>query len=59
MIGTGRFKDGRFGLVVVADFAMSATDVAEWRRSFEKAGLGRPRPTRLTSAAHTRLYDGR
>jgi hypothetical protein len=36
-MGMGRFKNGKFDLVVVANFAMSATDVAEWRRSFAKA----------------------
>ena len=36
-MGMGRFKNGRFDLVVVANFAMSATDVTEWRRSFAKA----------------------
>jgi hypothetical protein len=36
-MGMGRFKAGRFDLVVVANFAMTATDVAEWRRSFAKA----------------------
>jgi hypothetical protein len=35
--GTGRFKNGKFDLVVVASFAMTATDVTQWRRSFEKA----------------------
>ena len=36
-MGLGRFKAGRFDLVVVANFAMTATDVTEWRRSFAKA----------------------
>jgi von Willebrand factor type A domain-containing protein len=36
-MGLGRFKNGKFDLVVVANFAMSATDVTEWRRSFVKA----------------------
>jgi hypothetical protein len=36
-MGMGRFKNGRFDIVVVANFAMSATDVTEWRRSFAKA----------------------
>ena len=36
-MGMGRYRDGRFDLVVVANFAMSATDWTEWRRSFEKA----------------------
>ena len=36
-MGMGRFKNGRFDLVVVANFAMTATDVTEWRRSFQKA----------------------
>jgi hypothetical protein len=36
-MGMGRFKNGKFDLVVVANFAMSATDVTEWRRSFAKA----------------------
>jgi hypothetical protein len=36
-MGTGRFKNGKFDFVVIANFAMSATDVTEWRRSFEKA----------------------
>jgi hypothetical protein len=33
----GRFKDGKFDLVVVANFAMTAATFTEWRRSFEKA----------------------
>jgi hypothetical protein len=33
----GRFKNGRFDLVVVANFPMTALDLTEWRRSFEKA----------------------
>jgi hypothetical protein len=36
-MGMGRFKNGKFDLVVVANFAMSGTDVTEWRRSFQKA----------------------
>jgi von Willebrand factor type A domain len=36
-MGMGRFKNGRFDLVVVANFAMTATDITEWRRSFQKA----------------------
>jgi hypothetical protein len=36
-MGLGRFKNGKFDLVVVANFAMSATDFTEWRRSFVKA----------------------
>ena len=36
-MGLGRFKDGKFDLVVVANFPMTQTDVTEWRRSFEKA----------------------
>jgi hypothetical protein len=36
-MGTGRFKNGKFDLVVIANFAMTATDVTQWRRSFEKA----------------------
>ncbi|WP_170308922.1 vWA domain-containing protein [Pseudonocardia hierapolitana] len=33
----GRFKNGKFDLVVVANFSMSSSDATEWRRSFEKA----------------------
>ncbi len=36
-MGMGRFKNGRFDLVVVANFGMTATDVAQWQRSFAKA----------------------
>ena len=36
-MGMGRYRDGKFDLVVVANFTMSATDWTEWRRSFEKA----------------------
>src|SRR5215218_7144347 len=36
-MGMGRFENGRFDLVVVANFGMTATDVAQWRRSFAKA----------------------
>lgn len=36
-MGTGRFKDGKFDLVVVANFLMTATDFTEWKRSFEKS----------------------
>lgn len=36
-MGMGRFKNGKFDLVVVANFAMSAADFTAWRRSFEKA----------------------
>ena len=36
-MGMGRFKNGKFDLVVVANFAMNTTDFAQWRRSFEKA----------------------
>jgi hypothetical protein len=36
-MGMGRFKNGRFDLVVVANFGMTATDVAQWKRSFAKA----------------------
>jgi len=36
-MGMGRFKNGRFDLVVVANFGMTATDVEQWQRSFAKA----------------------
>ena len=36
-MGMGRYRDGLFDLVVVANFAMSATDWTEWQRSFAKA----------------------
>jgi len=36
-MGMGRFKDGKFDLVVVANFAMTPAETEEWRRSFEKA----------------------
>ena len=36
-MGSGRFKNGKFDLVVVAGYPMSATDETQWRRSFEKA----------------------
>jgi hypothetical protein len=35
--GMGRFKNGKFDLVVVANFAMTATGIREWRRCFQKA----------------------
>lgn len=30
-MGMGRFKNSKFDLVIVANFAMSETDVTEWR----------------------------
>src|SRR3954466_4128363 len=36
-MGLGRFKNGKFDLVVVANFAMTSTDLTEWQRSFAKA----------------------
>ena len=36
-MGTGRSRNGKFDFVVVANFAMTATDVTQWRRSFVKA----------------------
>lgn len=35
--GPRRYRDGKFDLVVVANFAMSTTDWEQWRLSFEKA----------------------
>jgi hypothetical protein len=36
-MGQGRFKDGKFDLVVVANFVMSDADWVEWERGFRKA----------------------
>jgi von Willebrand factor type A domain len=36
-MGTGRFKNGKFDLTVVANFVMSTADVTEWERGFKKA----------------------
>jgi hypothetical protein len=36
-MGQGRFKNGKFDLLVVANFVMSASDWTEWERSFKKA----------------------
>ncbi|MDO8362461.1 MAG: VWA domain-containing protein [Actinomycetota bacterium] len=36
-MGTGRFKNGKFDLTVVANFVMSAGDVTEWERGLKKA----------------------
>lgn len=36
-MGLGRYKNGKFDLVVVANFPMSATDFAEWERGLKKA----------------------
>jgi hypothetical protein len=35
-MGNGRFKNGRFDMVVVANFLMTANDWTEWERSFKK-----------------------
>lgn len=36
-MGTGRFKNGKFDLTVVANHVISAADLTEWERSLKKA----------------------
>src|SRR6266542_2076705 len=36
-MGLGRFKDGKFDLVVVANFVMTDADWTEWERGLKKA----------------------
>ena len=36
-MGLGRFKNGKFDLVVVANFHMASVDWTEWERAFKKA----------------------
>ena len=36
-MGSGRFKNGQFELIVVADFSMAAADWAAWERTFRKS----------------------
>lgn len=37
IMGMGRYKDGKFDLVVVANFVMTPVEMEGWRRSFERA----------------------
>ena len=36
-MGTGRLKNGKYDVTVVANFVMDATDWADWERAFNKA----------------------